>query len=198
MKIFTFTDPHGDKKIISTLVKKIKTSQPDLILCAGDLTNFGVGLKNLILKFKPLHLPLLIIPGNHETTSELTNVCKKTKFAINLHKKSYQISNYVFFGYGLGGFEAKSQDLEKIIPKLKTRIKNKKLILITHQPPHNTKLDYMKNIGHQGNKSITKFIKSLKPLVAISGHLHENENKKDKILKTLVLNPGHKGKVLKV
>jgi len=198
MKLFLFTDVHGDSKIISTLIKKIKDAKPNLILCSGDLTNFGENLRKIILKFEALKIPMLIIPGNHETNSELTQALKKTKSLLNLHKKSYELNNYIFFGYGLGGFESKNKDLESIIPQLKKTLKNKKLILMTHQPPYNTKLDYIKGIGHQGNKSIRKFINILKPILAISGHLHENENKKDKVYSTIIINPGTKGKVLDI
>lgn len=199
MKLFIFTDTHGDKKIISSLIKKIKKASPDLILCTGDLTNFGINLKSLLLKFKPLKIPLLIIPGNHETNQELKKACSKTKFAINLHKKSYQFSNFVFFGYGSGGFEKRSKELEKIIPRFqKTLSKDSKVILLTHQPPYKTKLDFIKNLGHQGNKSIRKFIKIIKPKLAISGHLHENENKKDRLSSTILINPGTKSKVIEL
>ena len=196
MKLFTFTDIHGNKKLLNSLIKKIKINKPDLILCAGDLTNFGTNLKQLLNKFKPLNTPLLIIPGNHETNQQLTKACKKTKFAINLHHKSYEILNYTFFGYGLGGFERTDKHLESIIQKFKKTIKDKKTILITHQPPYHTKLDYIKIIGYTGNKSINKFIKIIKPIITISGHIHENNNKKDKLYSTILLNPGTKGKVL--
>ncbi len=198
MKLFLFTDPHGNTKVISTLIKKIKNSKPDLILCSGDLTNFGEKLKKIILKFESLKIPMLIIPGNHETNSELNQALKKTKSIINLHKKSYELNNYIFFGYGLGGFEETNKDLESIIPKFKKTIKGHKIILMTHQPPYNTKLDYLKGIGHQGNKSIRKFIKIIKPILAVSGHLHENKNKKSKLYSTIIINPGTKGKALDI
>ncbi|MAG45251.1 MAG: hypothetical protein CMH63_00570 [Nanoarchaeota archaeon] len=198
MKLFLFTDPHGDKKTIFNLIKKIKKSKPDLILCAGDLTNFGDNLRGLILKFESLKIPMLIIPGNHETNSDLNKALKKTKNILNLHKKSYELNNYLFFGYGLRGFEEINKDLEIIIPQFKKTVKDHQVILMTHQPPYNTKLDYLKDIGHQGNKSIRKFIRIIKPILAISGHLHENENKKDKIYSTKILNPGTNGMVIEV
>ncbi len=197
MKIFAFTDTHGNKKIISVLIKRIQDSNPDIIVCAGDLTNFSKNLDTLINMFKKTNLPLLIIPGNHETNSDLTRACQKTKFAINVHRKIYSINNYIFFGFGLGGFEEKNHELEKLIPKIKKEAAGKILILITHQPPYKTKLDNLAS-GHAGNKSIKKFIKELKPRLSICGHLHENENKIDKINSTLIINPGHKGKAIKI
>jgi len=198
MKIFAFTDTHGDKKVINNLIKKIKEKSPDIIVCAGDLTNFGTGLKSLILKFKTLKSPFLIIPGNHETNKELQTACKKNKEVLNLHQKSYEINNYIFFGYGLGGFDTIDKKLEKIIPLFKKTInKNSRVILITHQPPYKTKLDKLPS-GHAGSKSIRKFITEINPILHICGHLHENENKKDKIKNTIIINPGDKGKLIKI
>ncbi|MBI2105391.1 metallophosphoesterase family protein [Candidatus Woesearchaeota archaeon] len=197
MKLFTFTDTHGSKKIILELIKKIKKANPNLIICSGDLTNFGIGLKKILKEFEKLNTPLLIIPGNHETNSELTAACKKTKFAVNVHKKIYSINDYLFFGFGLGGFQSKNIELEKLISKIKKVSIGKKFIFVTHQPPYNTELDKMPN-GHAGSISARKFIKKIKPIMCICGHLHENENKFDKIGKTLIINPGNKGKQINI
>ena len=198
MKLFAFTDTHGNKKVISLIIKRIQISNPDIVICAGDLTNFSVGLQKLLNMFEKTNLPLLIIPGNHETNSSLTKACRKTKFAINIHKKIYQINNYLFFGYGLGGFGRKNIELEKLIPKIKKVAERKTLILVTHQPPYKTNLDYLKNLSHQGNKSIKKLIKEVKPKLNICGHLHENENKKDKLYSTFIMNPGKDGKLIEI
>lgn len=197
MKIFAFTDTHGNKKIISFLIKKIKISKPDIIICAGDLTNFSRGLQKLLKMFKKTNLPFLIIPGNHETNSDLEKACKKTNFAVNIHKKIYSINNYLFFGFGLGGFAGKNPELEKLIPRIKKASKKKTLIIITHQPPYKTELDKMPG-GHAGSKSIRKLIKKTKPKLHICGHLHENENKIDKIYSTVIINPGYRGKIIKI
>lgn len=197
MKLFVFTDTHGNKKIISFLIKNIKKSNPDIIICAGDLTNFSRGLRKIISMFDKAKLPFLIIPGNHETNQELTKACQKTKSAINIHKKIYSNNNYLFFGFGLGGFQEKNPELEKLIPKIKKITSGKKLIFITHQPPYDTKLDRLNSI-HVGNKSIRKFIKEVKPVLSICGHLHENENKIDKINSTIIINPSWKGKIIKI
>ena len=197
MKLFTFTDTHGNKKAISEAIRRIKKTNPDIIICSGDLTNFGVGLKKILKEFEKLNTTLLIIPGNHETSSELAAACKKTKFAINVHKKIYSINDYLFFGFGLGCFQSKNIELEKLIPEVKKVSKGKRLIFITHQPPYDTELDKMAS-GHAGSMSARKFIKKAKPIMCICGHLHENENKRDKIGKTWVINPGNKGKLIEI
>ena len=198
MKIFAFTDIHGDNKIINKILLQIKEESPDLLICAGDLSDFSQNLKNLILKFKITNLPLLIIPGNHETPEEIKQICKKTKFAIYLHRASYELNDYIFFGYGTGGFDREDKTFEKLIPKFKKSIKkNKKIILITHAPPYKTKLDKLSYIGYQGSVSIRKFIEIINPVIHICGHLHENAGNIDKIKNTVILNPGD-GKIIEI
>ena len=197
MKIFAFTDIHGDKKAIKRIIKISKKEKPDLLLCAGDLSNLGTNLEKLLMMFKEVNIPLLIIPGNHETSDLVKKVCKKTKFAIPLHRAAFKVNNYIFFGYGEGGFERFDKTFESITKEFKKDIsKDLKIILVTHAPPYKTSLDYLESTkSHHGNESIRKFVVSFSPILHICGHLHENENKVDKIKRTIIINPG-KGKII--
>ena len=198
MKLLVFTDLHGKKSDIKKLKLRAKENSPDLLICAGDISDFGNNLTKLVKEFKSLNIPLILIPGNHGTNEEINRACRKFKFIINIHKRSYRINDYIFFGFGEGGFSETSPDLEKIISKFKKSLsKNHKVIFVTHQPPYKTKLDKL-NSRHAGSKSIRKFIEIIKPILAVSGHLHENESKQDIIGKTLLINPGCKGKIIRI
>ena len=74
--------------------------------------------------------------------------------------------------------------------------KNEIIVLVTHAPVYNTKLDFLKGIGHAGNLSIRKFINRVNPKLVICGHFHENFGVVDKINQTKIINPGNEGKVL--
>jgi len=110
---------------------------------------------------------------------------------------SYKINEYVFFGYGGGGFTLVDKNFEKIIKKFKTIKKGSKVILITHAPPYDTTLDRLDHMDHLGSKSIKKFIEEVQPVLNICGHLHENAGNIDKIKKTKIINPGT-GAILEV
>jgi Icc-related predicted phosphoesterase len=73
-----------------------------------------------------------------------------------------------------------------------------KTILVTHAPPHKTKLDEMREGYHVGNKSIREFIEKAKPSVAVSGHIHETFEKVDKIGETVIVNPGPGGAIIDI
>jgi Icc-related predicted phosphoesterase len=198
MKILAFVDSHGNVTALKKLVERAKKQDIDLVICAGDISVFGDKLKKLISLFKNIKKPFVIIPGNHEDNSEVTKACKPFQNCVNIHKKAFRGKGSVIFGYGGGGFSLVDKKFEKIAEKFKTKIKNKeKVILVTHAPPYNTKVD---KIGKNpvGNKSIRKFILEAKPHLAICGHLHENAGKIDTIGRTKVVNPGYKGKIIEI
>ena len=75
-----------------------------------------------------------------------------------MHKQSKRIKDTIFFVYGGGGFAMKDKIFEKESKKFEEKIKQgDKVVLVTHAPPHDTRLDVI-NKEHLGNKSIIKFI----------------------------------------
>lgn len=199
MKILVFSDAHSDFDVIYNIIEKAKKEKVDFLVCAGDLTNFGSGL-DFILKKLDIGIPLIIIPGNHETEEQIKKAEQKFSFIHSIHCKTYSTDSLVFFGYGGSTFtpfhtpyELKEKNFEKI---LKFKITSEKLIFIVHQPPYNTKLDLLD--GHYGNIAIRKFIEKFKPLYCICGHFHETQGKRDKIGNTIIINPGYKGEIIEI
>ena len=86
------------------------------------------------------------------------------------------------------------RDMAKIWNK---KLKNHRVIFITHGPPYKTKLDKLHG-SHVGNKDYLYFVKEFQPALYISGHLHENAGKIDKLGRTICVNPGWEGKVLEI
>ena len=123
--------------------------------------------------------------------------------------------NFVGFGNSSGGEELNSKIKKKISEKqygvlMKSynkvleklfnahrKRKNKRLptIFITHNVPYNTKLDVSKDKNsyvykkHLGSNIARKFCEKHQPLLCVGGHVHEGVGK-DKIGKTIVINPG--------
>ena len=194
MKILVFTDVHGSPVAIKQLLNKAKSV--DLLICAGDIVDWG-NLEKIIRLFKITNKKMLIIPGNHEDYSELKNICKKYDFLIDIHLKKFKFEDCVFFGFGGGGFLKRDIELEEEMKNLK--FEEDKLIFVSHGPPYGTKLDYLDHMqSYRGSKTLTEFIKKFKPKIAICGHLHENEKKEDKINNTLIINPGRFGKIIEI
>jgi Icc-related predicted phosphoesterase len=200
MKLLAFTDMHLSSIAFKKLKSRIKKKNPDLIICAGDVSIFEQGLDSILNKLNKFKKKILIIHGNHETDNVLRKLCKKYKNIIFIHKKQYKQNNHIFLGYGGGGFSLIESGFYKTGERFRKIIKNnkdKKIIFITHAPPYKTKLDLV--IGsHCGNKTLKNFIVRNRIYLNICGHLHENFNKKDKIKRTEVINPGPYGKIIKI
>ena len=65
----------------------------------------------------------------------------------------------------------------------------KNMILISHCPPKDTKLDRTVTGIHAGSTSVRQFIESKKPALVVTGHIHEARGI-DKIGETIIVNPG--------
>jgi uncharacterized protein len=194
MKLLLFTDTHGSEKALKDLKKKSKGV--DAVVCAGDISIFEENMNKLLSKLNKFNVPIIMIHGNHEEKSNLEKACSKFKNIDFLNDKTKSLDDIVFLGHGGGGFSKRDKEFERAMKNFKG-IKGKKFVLVTHAPPYNTKLDELMD-GHCGNISITKFIKKFKPDLAICGHIHENDGKKDYIGKTKIINPGYKGRIINV
>ncbi|MEE9525401.1 MAG: metallophosphoesterase [Candidatus Woesearchaeota archaeon] len=195
MKVLTFVDLHGSKAGLRSIVSRAKKGDVDVIVCAGDFTIFGEEQKEILSRLDKIGKPVLIIPGNHEDPEELRKDCRKFENCKYIHKSAFRLSNYLFIGWGGGGFSFRDKSFEKNVKRFRNMIKEKdKVVLVTHAPPYKTKIDEIYK-EHAGNKSYRKFIEKFRPVLSVSGHLHECIGQ-DKIGKTKVINPGYKGKVI--
>jgi len=196
MKILGFVDIHGSMKALDIIIKK--SAKADVIVGAGDFTIFGQEIGKILKKLDNAGKPVLIIPGNHELAGELKKASSGLKNIHFIHKTRFEFDDYLFLGYEGSGFAMNDLGFKSMEKKFKEFMKkSKKIILVTHAPPHGTRLDKLMG-KHCGNKTIRNFIEENKILLAISGHLHENAGKQDMIKKTLVVNPGPYGKLIKV
>lgn len=195
MNILAFADLHAHAKSMDELQKKAKLA--DIIIGAGDLSLFGHKLDHVMSFLTTFQQPMLLLHGNHETEEEVISHMKKQTMYF-LHGQTFLYHDIFFVGWGGGGFSLVDYAFEEKADTLFSLCKNhKKVVFVTHQPPYGTKLDYVYG-HHAGNKSYTAFIKRVKPILAISGHLHETAKKQDSLGETLLVNPGQDGMILRV
>ena len=197
MKLLAFGDIHCSITALNKIELLAKKHEPDILLCCGDISIFEQYLDLLLKKLASIKKPVYIIHGNHETEEAMKILSARHENLIFMHKKIAAIQDCTIIGYGGGGFSQTEPEFEKFIKKNEEKIKNKKIILLTHAPPHNTKIDFVHN-EHVGCKTFKKFITQNKPIMAISGHIHETCGKQDFIGKTLVINPGPFGRVIDI
>lgn len=197
MNILFFADTHGDMDTLRTL--KNKSSNADIVVCAGDISQMELHLPELIEYMDTFDKPVLMIHGNHEDDRGMKDLCEESDNVIFIHKGVHHVNDSIFMGYGGDGFSAKDPEFIRVANAFfKPEAKDKeKIILITHGPPHNTVIDNL-NGDNRGNKSYREFIDDVKPHIAVSGHLHENSGKSHQIGRTLFMNPGKKGLLVNI
>jgi len=202
MKILAFTDPHGHMKFVAQAKAKARKGKVDLIICGGDLTIFGNQLNAVVKEISKMGKKVLLIQGNHETIDEMKRAVKPYKNLTFFHKKIIRLKDKKgfinFMGWGEGWYNPADGGFMKWARKaVKTIKKGERVVFVTHAPPFGTVCDSM-SIGHVGMVSFRDFIEKYKPMLALCGHIHEGNNKKEVLGKTLIMNPGHSGTVLKV
>jgi len=193
VSIVAITDIHGRTNFDNKIAHVITNA--DIILIAGDITNFG-GEKEarLILQnITALNMNVLAVPGNCDQLS-VNHVIIDQGF--NLHGEMKMIGNIAF--YGIGGCsktpfhtpqEYSESKIEELLSSFEKKENARFHILISHTPPYGTKVDKMFLGIHVGSKAIRNFIETFRPDIVICGHIHEASGS-DKIGKTIIINPG--------
>jgi Icc-related predicted phosphoesterase len=195
MNILAFVDLHGNKKKFDLVKEKAKTA--DLVLCAGDLTNFENSYDELLQELNNLKKFTFIIHGNHESEESTFEKVRHLEYVKFIHRKVLKFKDYYFFGWGGGGFSEVDSELEKKQAEFEKVLKGKKFIFLTHAPPYNTACDDLNN-KHVGCRTIRRFIERNQPLVNVCGHLHETAHTQSRIGKCVCINPGGNGSIIKI
>lgn len=198
MNILAFSDTHLNEKAVKSIIKK--SEKADILICAGDISWFGTGLKKILHTLdSQIQKPIYIIPGNHEEGEQLEEICKPLKNVQCVNRKIKKINDLLFFFWGGGGFARTDPKLEAATNQFKRILKKEdKVVFVTHGPPYQTPLDYLEWAGHVGCKSRKRFITMIRPILHISGHLHEHMHEHAILGKTVLVNPGPDGTLLEL
>ena len=199
MKIMAFVDTHGDTSFLKKLIGRAQKEDINIVVCAGDFTVFENQMSGVLKELDSIGKTVLIIPGNHESAESVEKHTKKFKNIFNLHRQMWKKDGVTFLGWGTDGFTRHSDEFRELQREWRRRLTqdDQKVVLVTHAPPSKTNLDNIVQ-DHDGNVDIRKGIERIQPVLAISGHIHENEGEQDKIGNTVCVNPGWKGMVLTV
>lgn len=68
MNIGILSDIHGDLEALNTALASLQREQVDLIVCAGDLVDFGLDNDEVVEKIQALGIPC--VQGNHDRLAE--------------------------------------------------------------------------------------------------------------------------------
>ncbi len=205
MIVFIIGDIHMSPEKIARIPE---IENADLIVINGDLTNYGSkeDCKTVLNHIMSINPQVLAQFGNLDKP-EINNYLQDLD--INLHGQARMFHNRVCF-MGVGGSnltpfatpsEFTEQELESLLTagydqaqtfiKLAEPIEKIKipLILISHAPPLNTRVDKLANGSHAGSSAVRNFIEKYQPDLCVCGHIHEAAGS-DHIGETPIFNPG--------
>lgn len=175
MRLFLVSDIHMECKRLGQLIDR--AGAVDRIVCAGDLTNFGSRADAKAVTDRLRYQPLLTIPGNLDTLAVEEYL---EELGCSIHGKRRVENGWTFVGFGGGqaGYvgdlvyteDAVAAALEPLLKKTEPT----KTILVTHQPPHDTKLDRVGGNTPCGSTAIRRLIEQYRPAYQICGHIHES------------------------
>jgi len=204
IRYLVISDIHGNVRNLQSLIEN-ELQNSDALLVAGDLSSYSgsfVNVLNMLSIVASRGKKVIVVIGNMDSPNLINYICKNYPNITCLHGSITELNSLVIAGLSGGlyspfntPFELSDEDFEKLITNIIEELNNiediefKTLILLTHTPPYGTKVDLTFTGLHVGSKSIRRFIEEFKPVVVISGHIHEARGI-DRLNNTLIINPG--------
>ncbi|MCR4736182.1 MAG: metallophosphoesterase [Treponema sp.] len=200
MKLLVLSDLHAANDNLDKLDAEFEKA--DAVLFGGDFAEC----------FKPEtgKEALEKLCSKHETIFAVLGNCDNEDFMEELENQDVCVEKTLVFHEGLaiagsgGGtyftgkteFERSEEEILSDFDIVLNSVEQtgdqslwKNLILISHNPPKDTKCDAVNESLHAGSAQFTDFIKAHQPLAVICGHIHEGCGI-DKIGESLIINPG--------
>jgi Icc-related predicted phosphoesterase len=187
MIIYATVNIHGSPKRISLITNNINELKPDILVVAGDITNYTNAV-SVITQLNDLPIPVLAIRGNTDL-SRVENLLDIYPNTASLHFK--QIARAGVHFTGIGGtipvpFSSRICLKEKRALNKLESLMNNTTILVFHTPPRWARDEVMGRFS-AGSKNLYEFVKKNQPNVVICGHIHEQTGITS-IGKTLIVN----------
>lgn len=199
MKVLAFSDIHSSPRGEAVITGLVREHGPDVVAIAGDLTNPGhLDTAGRLLGRMPV--TTLVVPGNMDDAMAASAF--STGKAVNIHMKKRMVGGVAFVG--LGGWmvspavheswgispDQAERELSRILPR--------GAVLLTHVPPFGH-LDAVRvpeafshgrgEVEHIGSPQVRRLVDLFKPVLVISGHVHESRGIEEEG-GTLFVNPG--------
>ncbi len=193
MKLIILSDIHGAADQVEELCRQ--EPQADLILICGDITHFGeadqaVGVLNAL---KAYPAPFAAVHGNCDYESVIKYLSAD---GVSIHLNQSVLAGVSLLGIG-GSLPAPiftpstytEEEGSGLLDGFAGNIPENPWIFVTHQPPAESDADRIQNGMHVGSTSVADFIRTQKPALVCTGHIHESFSV-SRFGDSLLVNPG--------
>jgi Icc-related predicted phosphoesterase len=194
LKLIVLSDFHKSFAAAKAAAEMILDDRPDAVLVSGDISHGDVEeAAELLSVLGSAAVPVFFVPGNMDSP-ELSDW--SIGAVRSIHGRCVRLGDHELVG--LGGsvrtpfhtpLEFSEVEAAEILNRAAAACAGRSLILVSHCPPRGVKLDRTSVGIHAGSRSVRRFIESRKPILAVSGHIHEAQGI-DSLGDTTVVNPG--------
>ncbi len=195
LRILATVDFHSRREAYENAITNYRKGKYDILIVAGDIANFSLDQANEFLnRLEKEHVRTFFVGGNIDDPKIAER--KDGEFVKNLHGRCLYHSEAAFMG--LGGapfgpfktsFEYSEEECGRMLAEAVRGYRGGRLVLVSHCPAKDTKVDAISQREHGGSTSVRNFVLDHKPLVVISGHIHEGRGT-DKLDGSILVNPG--------
>lgn len=194
MVIVGVTDVHGDIGCVEAISGELRAA--DCVLLGGDLTHFGqtAAVERVLKAFRKYNDRLFAVAGNCDYPAVEQHL---DALGVNLHGRSITHNRVAFVGVG-GATPGPTQTPNEITEKQvqdtlaacgAQLTSDCPTVLVSHNPPLNTCMDKVGPGMHVGSEAVRSFIDRHKPLLCLTGHIHEATGL-ERLGDSVVVNPG--------
>jgi hypothetical protein len=173
MRIYAVADIHGKTEVIEKIKKTVQRESPDLVVLAGDMTQYFSPL-NTLIQLEEFGIPVFAVRGNSDFKSVETLIKDRGKIhLLNQEETEYQGNSFL----GLNGtlplpFVSKACLFEsRCFREIENRV-TPETILVVHPPPRGI-CDRVGNRFSAGSFGLRRFIEKHPPCMVLCGHIHE-------------------------
>jgi uncharacterized protein len=175
MRILGFSDLHSSQTLLQRIVDWARANPPDVLICCGDLTNFGTydQASRLLSLLKTCNLPLLTIHGNCDG-DEVVRAMQDQSVYLHNHRFAFADISVVGFGDVTPTPSTTFHEVTDALigDRLQTLLQPGD-ILISHMPVYGCN-DRVPSGAHVGSHKLLQIIQDIRPRLMLHGHVHED------------------------
>lgn len=194
MKLLLFSDLHADVDAARHLLEPARTA--DVLVGAGDFGNVHRDVGVCLDILKASGKPAVLVPGNNETTAELTAAAKCWLSAVVLHGTGTVVNEVTFFGIGGGvpvtpfgkwSFDFTEEQAASLLTECPPGC-----VLVSHSPPKGA-ADTNSRGQSLGSAAVRSVLKRVRPALVVCGHIHGSSGTIAELAGIPVVNAGPAG-----
>jgi hypothetical protein len=171
MRFLVVTDLHQKKPNVGWINEEIEKHGAEFVLFLGDVTDFG-SKETARSIVSAIDSKVYVIPGNCDPLDLPEAVAD---VAVDMHGRSAEVGGYRIVGLGGSNITIFHTPFELDEDALYDGLKKNAcegMILMTHAPSYGI-LDQIPSGLSVGSPAIKKIVDEYRPILALSGHIHE-------------------------